>query len=445
MVIDQLSSDWASVFELEVGENRSWIGPKPVLSRWEQADIGCFLLQLLHFRLRIGSNASHRRWYSLRLDFDSRSSVFTIRYQTQAMEFLRISRLRESPDLKTKSVLFRDVEPIAINELRSDRCALLDLSKPLSQLHRDLSRRPISVNSYRGLARHNAQLTLESSDAISTPDQGNMRTSCVGIYSEFEIICAAHQVFDTAADQTWQFVHDTNNTTRVFRVRVWEIRVFVSIRVDTDKTRKKFVFSCQTRPDPKQLFCDFLKSNRGWNSRPPAMQPDLLYPLATSGDEALSTPSQAYPSICSTRVGTRDLRRCVTDSEMQPDQRRGISDLRFVTCDADVRSHEQLSDVDRRQESMVVSCQERFQYLSQTSSDLFRDFGNPSKHGFGNTYLVVSLISRGTTTIFIFLNFSLLSFRFLIPKHLSNFFGYQHFRLCRCVLDNPDLLHLSWF
>ncbi|KAL4590188.1 hypothetical protein LXL04_003113 [Taraxacum kok-saghyz] len=86
-----------------------------------------------------------------------------------------------------------------------------------------------------------------------------------------------------------------------------------------------------------------------------------------------------------------------------------------------------------------------FQYLSQTSSDLFRDFGNPSKHGFGNTYLVVSLISRGTTTIFIFLNFSLLSFRFLIPKHLSNFFGYQHFRLYICTFNNPDLLRLSQF
>ncbi|KAL4558876.1 hypothetical protein LXL04_037080 [Taraxacum kok-saghyz] len=37
-----------------------------------------------------------------------------------------------------------------------------------------------------------------------------------------------------------------------------------------------------------------------------------------------------------------------------------------------------------------------------------------------------------------------LTWRFLIPEHLSNFFGYQHFRLCKCALDNPDLFHLSW-
>ncbi|KAL4576523.1 hypothetical protein LXL04_012618 [Taraxacum kok-saghyz] len=64
----------------------------------------------------------------------------------------------------------------------------------------------------------------------------------------------------------------------------------------------------------------------------------------------------------------------------------------------------------------------KFQSLSQTSSDLLRDFGNPNKHGFRNTYLKISLI-----------------------KHLSSFFGYQHFRLCKCAFDNPNLLHLSWF
>ncbi|KAL4580627.1 hypothetical protein LXL04_016827 [Taraxacum kok-saghyz] len=37
-----------------------------------------------------------------------------------------------------------------------------------------------------------------------------------------------------------------------------------------------------------------------------------------------------------------------------------------------------------------------------------------------------------------------LTWRFLIPEHLSYFFGYQHFRLCKCALDNPDLFHLSW-
>ncbi|KAL4584175.1 hypothetical protein LXL04_008767 [Taraxacum kok-saghyz] len=76
---------------------------------------------------------------------------------------------------------------------------------------------------------------------------------------------------------------------------------------------------------------------------------------------------------------------------------------------------------------------------------LFGDFRNPSKHGFRNTYLEVSLISRRINTIFKFLNFSSLFFRFLIPEHLSSIFGYQHFRLCKCAFDNPILLHLSWF
>ena len=35
--------------------------------------------------------------------------------------------------------MFRNVELIAINELRSNRCALLAIAKPLSRLHRDLS------------------------------------------------------------------------------------------------------------------------------------------------------------------------------------------------------------------------------------------------------------------------------------------------------------------
>ncbi|KAL4583657.1 hypothetical protein LXL04_008238 [Taraxacum kok-saghyz] len=77
------------------------------------------------------------------------------------------------------------------------------------------------------------------------------------------------------------------------------------------------------------------------------------------------------------------------------------------------------------------------QAFSWAAFILFGDFRNPSKHGFRNTYLIVSLVR--------FMNSPFLFVRFLILVYLSDFVGYQYFRLCKCPFDNPNLLHFSWF